>query len=84
MYVVYHVDSTMEESRHKHLGHAQNKADRLSIERQRHYAATTVEDYNTNVVKMVTRRNLLSGKEYQEPSNTPNYMSPSSETYWSM
>jgi hypothetical protein len=32
----------------------------------------------------VTRKNLLSGKEYQERFDTPNYCSPSSESYWSM
>lgn len=32
----------------------------------------------------VTRKNLLSGQEYQERFDTPHYCSPSSETYWSM
>lgn len=32
----------------------------------------------------VTRTNLVGGKEYQERYDTPNYCSPSSETYWSM
>lgn len=32
----------------------------------------------------VTRRNLMSGNEYQERYDTPLYCSPSSETYWSM
>jgi len=31
----------------------------------------------------VTRRNLLSGQEFQERYDTPYYCSPSSETYWS-
>jgi hypothetical protein len=35
-------------------------------------------------VPMVTRQNLMSGLEYQEPADTPNYCSPSSEAYWSM
>jgi hypothetical protein len=43
-----------------------------------------VEDYRSQVVRMVTRKNLLSGKEYQEASNTPGFCSPSSEAYWSM
>jgi hypothetical protein len=33
---------------------------------------------------MVTRRNLMSGKEYQEAEDTPLGCSPASETYWSM
>lgn len=31
----------------------------------------------------VTRKNMMSGKEYQERYDTPYYCSPSSETYWS-
>lgn len=33
---------------------------------------------------MVTRRNLMSGQEYQEAEDTPLSCSPASETYWSM
>jgi hypothetical protein len=33
---------------------------------------------------MVTRTNMMGGKEYQERYDTPNYCSPSSESYWSM
>ena len=32
----------------------------------------------------VTRRNMMSGAEYQERYDTPYSCSPSSETYWSM
>ena len=31
----------------------------------------------------VTRRNLMTGEEFQERYDTPYYSSPSSETYWS-
>jgi hypothetical protein len=34
--------------------------------------------------KMVTRTNLMTGKEFQEYKDTPHYLSPASETYWSM
>jgi hypothetical protein len=34
--------------------------------------------------KMVTRKNLMTGQEYQEDVNTPNFCSPSSESFWSM
>ena len=33
---------------------------------------------------MVTSRNMMNGKEFQERYDTPYYCSPSSETYWSM
>ena len=32
----------------------------------------------------VTRKNLLTGKEFQERYDTPYFCSPSSESYWSM
>ena len=32
----------------------------------------------------VTRKNMMSGQEYQERYDTPRYCSPSSESYWSM
>jgi hypothetical protein len=48
------------------------------------YGVATIEHYNSNVVRTVTRTNLLSGKEFQEASNTPGFCSPSSEAYWSM
>ena len=41
------------------------------------YVARVFETY-------VTRKNVLSGKEFKERYDTPYYCSPSSETYWSM
>ena len=32
----------------------------------------------------VTKRNIMSGKDFQERYDTPYFCSPSSETYWSM
>ena len=34
--------------------------------------------------RMVTRTNLMTGQEYEEDVNTPNFCSPSSEAFWSM
>jgi len=48
------------------------------------YGVAHVDHYRTSVVRMVERRNLISGKTYLEPSNTPGCCSPSTETYWSM
>lgn len=36
------------------------------------------------IEKQVTKRNIMTGAEFQERVNTPYYCSPSSETYWSM
>ena len=49
------------------------------------YKIATAEAFREEFpVKMVTRKNLMSGKEYQEAENTPGYLSPASEAYWSM
>ena len=32
----------------------------------------------------VTKKNMMSGREFQERYDTPYFCSPSSETYWSM
>jgi hypothetical protein len=47
--------------------------DQLSIIDTRHYKP-----------RMVTRKNLMSGAEFEEDVNTPNCCSPASETFWSM
>lgn len=48
-------------------------ADQLDIVRQADYTP-----------KMVTRKNIMTGQNFQEDVNTPYFCSPSSETYWSM
>lgn len=47
-------------------------------------AVLDIDVYRTCVEKMVKKVNLMSGQEYWESVNTPNYCSPSSEAYWSM
>jgi hypothetical protein len=44
----------------------------------------SIVDTKTYQPRMVTRKNLMSGAEFQEDVNTPYFCSPSSETYWSM
>ena len=48
-------------------------ADELSIVATKYYKP-----------QMVTRTNLMTGQEYQEDVNTPNFCSPASESFWSM
>ncbi len=40
--------------------------------------------FHTTIEKQVTKRNLLSGKEFQQPINTPASCDPSTETYHCM
>ena len=40
--------------------------------------------FHQNIEKSRTTTNMMSGKPIVEPVNTPVYMSPSSEAYWSM
>jgi hypothetical protein len=44
----------------------------------------SIVDTKTYKPNMVTRKNLMSGIEYQEDVNTPLCCSPASETFWSM
>ena len=46
------------------------------------YMVMSVEDYEL-IEPMVEKTNMMTGKKFQESINTPHYMSPSSESYWS-
>ena len=48
------------------------------------YAIAEANYFHKNIEKKVAKRNLSTGIVYEETINTPNYMSPASETYWSM
>ena len=48
------------------------------------FAIAEITDFHKNIEKQVTRTNLMTNKEYQEPLNTECFMSPSRESYWQM
>ena len=48
------------------------------------YAIAEAGYFHKSLEKSVTKKNMMSGKEFVEKVNTPYYCSPSSETYWSM
>jgi hypothetical protein len=83
-FVVYHIRSTMTDATYVTYYHARNRCDKLNKRDNGSHEVSTIANYNKNVVHMVERVNMMSGKKYLEPSNTPNYCSPSSEAYWSM
>ena len=35
-------------------------------------------------INLIERTNIMTGKKFMEPIDTPVFMSPASETYWSM
>ena len=48
------------------------------------YGIAEADYFHKTIEKSRTRKNMMNGVEFSETVNTPNYMSPSSETYWSM
>ena len=84
-FVVYHAASTMETKVYKTKAAAVKLAAKLNkVAGKVEYAVATESHYRSSVVHMVERTNLMSGGKYMEASNTPGYMSPASEAYWSM
>ena len=53
---------------------------------QYRYGIAEADYFHSTIEKRVKRTVLagFGGKEYLEPVNTPAYMSPASESYWSM
>jgi hypothetical protein len=48
------------------------------------YAIADVQEFYSKIEKKETKRNMMSGKEFEQGVNTPLCCDPSSETYWSM
>jgi len=42
------------------------------------------DTYFNNIEAQEEVTNMMTGKKFKQSVNTPNFMSPSSETYWSM
>jgi len=47
------------------------------------YSVAEVDDFRENIEKKVEKVSMMSGLKYMERVNTPSYMSPASEAYWS-
>ena len=48
------------------------------------YGIAEAAYFHKHVEKQVRKTNMMTGKEYVESVNTPVYMSPACESYWSM
>ncbi len=85
MFIVYNTSTTVEQAagkRYKSYATAAKRAAKLSTANYR-YAAVHEDFYNAYIVHYRLVRNVLSGVKFWELSNTPYYLSPSSETYHS-
>lgn len=95
-YIVYHKDTTRFLSLHPTVRtnetsfatEAAAKAARTREHNRRainrdDFLITDSDNYFANVQKLVTKRSLMTGQEFQQPVNTPLICDPSSETYWS-
>jgi hypothetical protein len=57
---------------------------RLAVERHYQSVYPTRSGYRVRLFEtLVTRKNLLTGVEFQERYDTPSFCSPSSESFWS-
>ena len=48
------------------------------------YAIAEAAYFHKNIEKQRTRTNMMSNEQFSESVNTPGYLSPASESYWSM
>ena len=85
---IYKTDKRTKEGQRLIGKYDYDRKDRASMEREvkeLYPTYKTKDGYKFNIVEtLVTKRNALSGKEFQERYDTPYYCSPSSESYWSM
>ena len=51
---------------------------------QYRFGVAEAEYFHTTIEKSRTVKNMMNGEPIQETVNTPGYMSPRSEAYWSM
>jgi hypothetical protein len=88
MYVIYNIESTkiirkaQYDVGYASIGAAKAAMTRNKIDKNTH----TISEYThffTNIEKTETRKNFMSGKEFETSVNSNYTTCPSSETYWS-
>jgi len=91
-YVIYHKETTVilggynkryatERSAKGALTKAVNAGEVVDRDK---YAIAETGFFVSNIEKSVTKKNLISGEDIQVAVNTPVFMDPSCESYWSM
>jgi hypothetical protein len=85
---IYKTDRRTKEGQRLVGKYEYDRPDRAAMDREIEALYPTYkkrDGYLFNIVEtMVTRKNMMSGQEFQERYDTPYYCSPSSESYWSM
>lgn len=84
MYIVYNVNSHSDNRQFETVRGAKIACTAMNKKSKNEYAVASIQEFDTKVVKMVEKTNIMSGEKFMERSDTPYYCSPSSETYWSM
>ena len=91
MYVVFNPEHPVVVASYRAYHHAANRAVKETREASTFahkgkdivYVAMHRDFHHDYVVHTVTRRSARNGKTFTERNDTPYYLSPSSETYWS-
>ena len=89
MFVIYNRNTGYTRGKeYQRIGAAQRAADKFNEYEQtkrnpQHYAIMDQQEYEEKINVMVERINIQSGQPYMEKLNTPGFMSPASEAYWS-
>lgn len=88
-YVIYHDETTRTHKSKggfeswKTEGAAKAEITRAKLDKDEWKIAPT-DPFRATIELKVRRRNIMSGNWFTEAVNTPNCLSPASETYWSM
>lgn len=91
-FIIYHKETTVIVFERQFGSYATETAAKAGRTRMAKKGKINAADYEVaeksyfhdNIEKTVTKKNLMSGKEFTQPVNTPPYCDPSMESYWSM
>lgn len=97
MFVIYHKETTrILRPKWYHKGYETEAAAKAALTRyakkqpaiprfiREDYAIADSYTFYKDIEKKVTKKNLISGNEFETGINTPACTDPSTETYWSM